>query len=160
MTKTSHIESSALPRAFIDGLLEAIYRRCLRHEFSETSNPFSRQFRLPIRSGDIEIESGYLADIDPSGTVIQELKTVEHLTPPLDSQLLTYSRMSSRRIGRLINFKIVSPIDGIRRRVVQPRPLLAHRSRTQWNGRKSRFAVSGDGPATRTPVNVRSPTAS
>jgi GxxExxY protein len=100
------------------GLLESVYQRCLRHEFSQAGVPFSQQVRLPIRHDNIEIESGYLADFIVGSEVIVELKAVEHLTPLHDAQLLTYLRVSSCRIGLLINFNTVSLTDGIRRRVL------------------------------------------
>jgi GxxExxY protein len=90
------------------GLLESAYHRCLCHEFSTASMPFSQQIRLPIRYDDVEIACGYQADIIVDGEVILELKAVERLTPLHDAQLLTYLRISSCRIGLLINFNTVS----------------------------------------------------
>jgi GxxExxY protein len=80
--------------------------------------PFAQQVRLPIQYDDIEIESGYLADIVVNDEGILELKAVEHLTPLHDAQLLTYMWVGSCRIGLLINFNTVSLTDGIRRRVL------------------------------------------
>lgn len=100
------------------GLLESVYQRCLCHELFQAGISFSQQVRLPIRYDDIEIESGYLADIVVNDEVILELKAVEHLTPLHDAQLLTYMRVGSCRIGLLINFNTMSLTDGIRRRVL------------------------------------------
>ena len=100
------------------GLLESVYHRCLGHELSQAGIPFGQQVRLPIRYDDIEIESGYLADIIVRGEVILELKAVEQLSSLHEAQLLTYLRLSSCRIGLLINFNTVSLTDGIRRRVL------------------------------------------
>ena len=100
------------------GLLESVYHRCLCYELSQASLPFEKQVHLPIRYDNIEIDSGYLADIIVRGEVILELKTVERFSPPHEAQLLTYLRLSSCRIGLLINFNTVSLTDGIRRRVL------------------------------------------
>ena len=100
------------------GLLESVYHRCLCYELAQAGIPFGRQVRLPIRYDDIEIESGYLADIIVRGEVILELKAVEQVSPLHEAQLLTYLRLSSCRIGLLINFNTVSLTDGIRRRVL------------------------------------------
>jgi GxxExxY protein len=100
------------------GLLESAYHRCLCHELSQADLKFDQQVRLPIRYDGIEIESGYLADIIVRGEVILELKTVEQFHPLHEAQLLTYLRLSSCRVGLLINFNTVSLTDGIRRRVL------------------------------------------
>jgi GxxExxY protein len=52
------------------------------------------------------------------GEVILELKAVENLHPLHEAQLLTYLRLSTCRVGLLINFNTVSLTDGIRRRVI------------------------------------------
>jgi len=100
------------------GLLESAYHRCLCFEFRQAGIPFEQHVPLPILYDDLEIESGYLADIMVDGEVILELKAVERLTSLHDAQLLTYLRVSSCRIGLLINFNTVSLTDGIRRRVL------------------------------------------
>jgi GxxExxY protein len=100
------------------GLLESAYHRCLCHELSQADLKFDQQVRLPIKYDGIEIESGYLADIIVRGEVILELKTVEQFNPLHEAQLLTYLRLSSCRVGLLINFNTVSLTDGIRRRVL------------------------------------------
>jgi GxxExxY protein len=50
--------------------------------------------------------------------VILELKAVESLHPLHEAQLLTYLRLSTCRVGLLINLNTVSLTDGIRRRVI------------------------------------------
>jgi GxxExxY protein len=47
-----------------------------------------------------------------------ELKAVEQFNPLHEAQLLTYLRLSSCRVGLLINFNTVKLTDGIRRRVL------------------------------------------
>jgi GxxExxY protein len=100
------------------GLLESVYHRCLCYELSQAKIPFGQQVGLPIRYGDIELESGYLADIIVNNEVILELKAVERFSPLHEAQLMTYLRLSRCRIGLLINFNTVSLTDGIRRRVL------------------------------------------
>jgi GxxExxY protein len=80
--------------------------------------PFEHQVPLPIHYDNIEIESGYRADIIVRGEVIMELKAVEQISPLHEAQLLTYFRLSSCRVGLLINFNTVSLTDRIRRRVL------------------------------------------
>ena len=100
------------------GLLESVYHQCLCYELSQAGLAFEQQVRLPIRYDDVEIESGYRADIVVGREVILELKSVEKFNPLYEAQLLTYLRLSSCRVGLLINFNTVSLADGIRRRVL------------------------------------------
>jgi GxxExxY protein len=100
------------------GLLESVYHRCLCHELSRADIPFEQRVQLPIRYDGIEIDSGYLADIVVRREVILELKAVETLHPLHEAQLLTYLRLSTCRVGLLINFNTISLTDGIRRRVI------------------------------------------
>jgi GxxExxY protein len=85
-------------------LLESVYHRGLCHELSGAEIPFDQQVRLPIHCDDIGIKSGYRADIIERGEVILELKAVEQISARHDAQLLTYPRLSSCRVGLLINF--------------------------------------------------------
>jgi GxxExxY protein len=100
------------------GLLESAYHQCLCYELSQAGISFQQQVRLPIRYGDIEIESGYRADIIVQDEVILEIKSVEQISPLHEAQLLTYLRIGSFKVGLLINFNMVSLTDGIRRRVL------------------------------------------
>jgi GxxExxY protein len=100
------------------GLLESVYHRCLCHDLSRADIPFEQRVQLPIRYDGIEIDSGYLADIVVRREVILELKAVETLHPLHEAQLLTYLRLSTCRVGLLINFNTISLTDGIRRRVI------------------------------------------
>ena len=64
------------------------------------------------------LDCGYRADIIVDDNVILELKSVEHILPLHEAQLLTYLRLSRCRIGLLLNFNTLSLKDGIRRRVL------------------------------------------
>ena len=52
------------------------------------------------------------------GKVIVELKAVDAIAPVHEAQLLTYLKLTSCRIGLLINFNVPLLKDGIRRRVL------------------------------------------
>jgi GxxExxY protein len=99
------------------GLLETVYERCLCHELTQAGIPFRRQAPLRVRYDNTVLECGYIADIIVDDQVILELKSVEHVLPLHEAQLLTYLKLTECRIGLLINFNTVSLTDGIRRRV-------------------------------------------
>ena len=73
---------------------------------------------LPVEYKGIRIEPAYLIDLLVEGKVIVELKAVDSIAPVHEAQLLTYLRLSRKKVGLLFNFH--SPIlkDGIVRRVL------------------------------------------
>jgi GxxExxY protein len=100
------------------GLLESVYEACLCHELRRSDIPFQRQVRLPVFYDDVQLDCGYIADVMVRGEVLLELKAIERMLPLHEAQLLTYLRLSTCRIGLLINFNTVSLTDGIKRRVL------------------------------------------
>src|SRR5580704_15504275 len=100
------------------GLLESAYERCLCHEFDRNALTYARQVDLPLSYDGIFLDSGYRADMIVNDEVILELKSVDHILPLHEAQLLTYLRLSRYRIGLLLNFNTISLKDGIRRRIL------------------------------------------
>lgn len=65
----------------------------------------------------IRLDCGYRVDVLVEDTLILELKAVEALLPIHEAQLLTYLRLSGKRIGLLINFNVELLKRGIKRMV-------------------------------------------
>ena len=61
---------------------------------------------------------GYRLDIVVEDRLIAELKAVEELIPVHHAQLLTYLKLTGKRVGLLINFNVGLLKDGIIRRVL------------------------------------------
>jgi hypothetical protein len=99
------------------GLLESVYRTCLREELSAHGVAHLAEVPIPIRYKERVLETGYRADLIVANTVLLELKSVEDLMPVHDAQLLTYLRLSQLRVGLLINFNVRVLTQGIRRLV-------------------------------------------
>ena len=102
-------------RSLGPGLLKSIYETCLCHELEQAAIPFQRNVPLPVIYNDIRLDGGYIADIIVANQVILELKSVEHVLPVHEAQLLTYLRLTPCRIGLLINFNTVRLTDGLKR---------------------------------------------
>jgi GxxExxY protein len=64
------------------------------------------------------LDCGYGIDLIVEDTVIVELKAIEKLLPIHEAQLMTYLRLSGKRVGLLINFNVKLLVDGIVRRVI------------------------------------------
>ena len=66
----------------------------------------------------IELDCGFRIDLLVSATVIVEIKAVETLMPIHDAQLMTYLRLTGKRLGLLINFNVKLLTKGVRRIVM------------------------------------------
>ena len=97
------------------GLLESTYKDCLRFELVQKGMLVENEKALPLIYKGEKLERGYRADILVESAVIVELKAVETLNPIYFAQLLTYLKLSDRKLGLLINFNECLIKDGIKR---------------------------------------------
>jgi GxxExxY protein len=105
-------------RALGPGLLEAVYEACLCHELFRLEISFKRQVQLPVTYEGLRIDAGLRLDLLVADVVIVELKAAEKMHPLYEAQLLTYLRLSGKRLGLLINFNSQLLKDGFKRIVV------------------------------------------
>lgn len=97
------------------GLLESAYEACLRHELVKRGIRAESQVPLPVIYDGIHIELGYRLDIMVNDCVIVELKSVDDLTDIHRAQILSYLKLSKRKLGFLLNFNVYRMKDGIER---------------------------------------------
>ena len=88
------------------GLLESAYQTCLAFELRQLGCKVEEQKPLPVMYKDVELDCGYRLDLVIEDAVIVEIKAVERLMPIHDAQLLSYLRLSKKRVGLLINFHV------------------------------------------------------
>jgi GxxExxY protein len=86
------------------GLLESVYRIVLAHELRRRGLVVEREVPVPIRYNGVIFEEGFRADLVVAEKVLVELKSVESLAPVHAKQVLTYLRLTNRKLGLLINF--------------------------------------------------------
>ena len=101
------------------GLLESAYEALLIYELRKRGLKVAPQQPMPLIYDGVEMDVGYRADLVVEDKVIVELKSVERMAAVHYKQLLTYLRVSDRRLGLLINFGMPLIKDGIRRVVNQ-----------------------------------------
>ncbi len=100
------------------GLLESAYESCLVHELTERGLTVQRQVNVPVRYKNASFDCDYRVDLVVNDRVVVELKAVETVHPIHEAQLMTYLRLSGKRVGLLINFNVRLLKDGITRRVL------------------------------------------
>src|SRR5690606_11953525 len=86
------------------GLLESVYQKCLKHELQLNGYKVDQHVSVPVSYDSICIETDLRLDLLVNQCVVVELKTVEHLLPVHEAQLLTYMKLLQKPQGLLINF--------------------------------------------------------
>lgn len=95
--------------------LESAYRKCLAHELRKRGYSVESEVPMPIVYDGVEIELGYRVDILVANEIIVEVKAVSEITPIHTAQLLSYLRLSKKKLGLLLNFHVDHMKDGIYR---------------------------------------------
>jgi GxxExxY protein len=104
-------------RATGPGLLESAYEECLCYELSQRGLRFQRQVELPVAYKGIKLNCGFRMDLVVEDAVVLELKTVDQILPVHSAQLLTYLKLSGKKIGLPINFNEPVLTKGLKRLV-------------------------------------------
>jgi GxxExxY protein len=106
-------------KALGPGLLESAYEECLAYELSLRGLSFERQKALPVIYKGVQIDAGYRLDLVVGDLVVVELKSVDELLPIHEAQVLTYLKMSKKRLALLLNFNVPLLKNGIKRIVLK-----------------------------------------
>lgn len=104
-------------RALGPGLLESAYQACLAHELRKRGIAVETEVPQPVEYDGVRIDAGYRLDMLVEQEIIMENKSVQALAPIHEAQLLTYLKLSGRRLGFLINWNVPLVKDGIKRMV-------------------------------------------
>jgi GxxExxY protein len=102
-------------KALGPGLLEKVYETCFCHELTKRGLSYERQVDVPIKYDGIRFDEGLRLDIIVEGLVICELKAADKTNPVWQAQLLSYLKLTGKRIGFLINFNVPLAKNGINR---------------------------------------------
>lgn len=97
------------------GLLEKVYEVCFCHELTKKKLNYQRQVDIPIFYDGMTFEEGLRLDVLVEDEVICELKAVDLVNPVWEAQLLSYLKLTNRRLGYLINFNVMNIGEGIKR---------------------------------------------
>lgn len=100
------------------GLLESVYAKCFYYELTNRNIVFEREKSVPIIYEKIKIDDGLRLDCLIEDLVIVEFKAQENYHPVWEAQLLSYLKLTEKRIGFLINFHVPLMKDGIKRMIL------------------------------------------
>ncbi|MBM3145841.1 MAG: GxxExxY protein [Chloroflexi bacterium] len=105
----------AVHKALGPGLLESIYEPCYCHELHKQGWRIQQQVIIPIVYDGITFGEGFRLDVIVEDLVICELKAVDRILAVHEAQLLSYMKLTGKRLGFLINFNVPLIRNGIKR---------------------------------------------
>ncbi len=100
------------------GLLESVYEKCFCHELKNRNIDYECQKLISIVYEGLVIEQGLRLDLLIGNSLIVELKAQENNHPVWSAQLLSYLKLTQKRIGFIINFHVPLVKDGIKRMIL------------------------------------------
>ena len=97
------------------GPLESIYENALVQELKLRKIPVERQLAVPVTYKGYTIRDALRLDLLVDGQIIVEVKATEQKTNVHSAQVLTYLRLTKRKLGLVLNFGNARLYEGITR---------------------------------------------
>ena len=107
----------AVHRLMGPGLLESIYEQCLMKEFEIRKIKAINQVPVSLKYKGFELSKDLRIDIIVENEILLELKSCETMHPVYEAQIISYLKLTGKKLGFLINFNVPLPKDGIKRYV-------------------------------------------
>ena len=86
------------------GLLESVYEEAMVFELKKRGLSIQRQLEVPILYKEEKLSTDLRLDLLVEDSVIVELKSVSELQDVHYKQLLTYLKLTKKKLGILVNF--------------------------------------------------------
>ena len=99
------------------GLMESVYEVCMKKVLIDEELFVKSQVILPVVFKGTQLDKEFVLDLLVEDEIILELKSVEAILPVHEAQLVTYLKLSGKKLGLLINFNVTFLKEGIRRRI-------------------------------------------
>jgi len=90
------------------GLPESVYEKCFCYELTKRGILFEKQKTIPLIYDKLIIDDGLRIDILADNLIVVELK----------AQVLSYLKLSNKRLGYISNFNVPLMKEGIKRMIV------------------------------------------
>lgn len=101
------------------GLLESTYQTCLEFELLNEGLKVEREKALPVVYKGVKLEAGYRIDLLIEDKLIIEIKSVDAVIPIHEAQVMTYLKLSGKKLALLLNFNVTDMKKGINRIVLK-----------------------------------------
>lgn len=100
------------------GLLESVYEKCFCYELAKRNISFTKQKCAELVYDNMIIDEGLRIDILVDDLIVLELKAQEGYHPVWEAQLLSYLKLTHKRLGYILNFHVPLMKDGLKRMVL------------------------------------------
>lgn len=99
------------------GLFEHVYEEVMAFKLEKAALRVRTQVALPVVVEGVSLPAGYRLDLLVEDKVIVEIKSVENLGEVHHKQLITYLKLSDKKLGLLVNFNTAEIKKSIFRKV-------------------------------------------
>lgn len=100
------------------GLLESVYEKCFCYELEKRNIPYVKQKKIELIYDGLIMDDGLRIDILVDDLIIVELKAQELYHPVWEAQILSYLKLTRKRLGYVLNFHVPLMKDGIKRMIL------------------------------------------
>jgi GxxExxY protein len=100
------------------GLPESVYEKCFCYELTKRNIPFIKQKCTELIYDNVIIDEGLQIDIMVDDLIVIELKAEEVYHLVWEAQLLSYLRLTNKRLGYILNFHVPLMKDGLKRMIL------------------------------------------
>lgn len=97
------------------GLLESVYKLCLLKELQLRSILVENQVLVPLFYKGEDLNKDFRIDILVENEIIIELKAVDFILPVHEAQIISYLKLTDKKLGFLINFNVPLLKQGFKR---------------------------------------------
>lgn len=97
------------------GLLESVYVFALLKEFELRGIVATGKIGIPLFYKGFDTGKYYEMDILVEDEIVIEVKSAEIIHPVYMAQIISYLKLSNKRLGYLINFNVPKMTDGFKR---------------------------------------------
>ncbi len=97
------------------GLLESVYVLALLKEFEIRGIRAVAKIGLPLIYKGFDTGKYYEMDLLIEDKIVIEVKSAEVMNPVFMAQIISYLKLSDKRLGYLVNFNVVKMMDGFKR---------------------------------------------
>lgn len=119
----NHLSSIILDAAIVvhremgPGLLEGIYQHCMVKELRTRQLNVRIMVPVPLHYKGESLNKDYIIDILVEDEIILELKAIEGILAVHEAQIISYLKLTNKRLGFLINFNVPLLKQGFKRYV-------------------------------------------
>lgn len=100
------------------GLPESVYEKCFCYELAKRDILFVLQKNVELIYDKLVISDGLRIDILIDNLIIVELKAQDVYHSVWEAQLLSYLKLTRKRLGYILNFHVPLMKDGVKRMII------------------------------------------